>query len=155
MSEPIFYLSTRVGKNKKKFIMYKFRTMALNTPEIHSNNLINPEQYITRIGKFLRKFSIDEIPQLYNVLKGDMSLVGPRPALPSQKDLIIMRDKYEVNSIKPGITGLAQVNGRDLLSLESKVYFDNIYKINNSLFFDLKIIIKTLIIIFKNKTVKH
>ena len=154
-SEPIFHISKRIGKNKKIFNMVKFRTMKVGTPQINTNDLTNVQEHITELGKVLRKYSIDEIPQIFNVLIGDMSFVGPRPALENQDLLITKRDKLNIHELKPGITGLAQINGRDMINLEKKVYFDNLYKINQSFFFDIKILIKTFTNVFFSKGVKH
>ena len=152
---PIFYKTKRVGKNKKIFKMYKFRTMNISTPIINSNDLEDPEKYITKFGKILRRYSIDEIPQILNIILGDMSLVGPRPALSNQLDLIKKRELHEIFSIKPGLTGLAQINGRDNLSLDEKVNYDNHYKLNQSTFLDIKIMIQTILVVLKSKDVRH
>ena len=135
--------------------MIKLRTMKVGTPQINTNDLINVQEYVTEFGKVLRKYSIDEIPQIFNVLVGDMSFVGPRPALENQDLLITKRDKFNIHELKPGITGLAQINGRDMINLEKKVYFDNLYKINQSFFFDIKILIKTFTNVIFSKGVKH
>ncbi len=141
---PIFFWSKRYGKNKIFFYMPKFRSMAYNTPLVDTKNLQNSEDFVTKLGKFLRTTSIDEIPQLYSVLKGDMSLVGPRPALFTQNDLIQMRDKFSINFLKPGITGLAQINGRDNITLNKKVKFDKEYLNNRNFCLDLKILFITI-----------
>ena len=151
----IFYKTKRVGKKKKIFEMYKFRTMKSNTPVINSNDLQEADKYITKVGKSLRKYSIDEIPQFVNIILGDMSLVGPRPCLESQYDLINKRDLYGINDIKPGLTGIAQINGRDNLSLDKKVEYDKFYKDNQSIFLDFKILIKTIMVVSKSKDIKH
>lgn len=124
---PVFFKQKRVGKNKTYFWLYKFRSMKTNTPDIPTHLLSNPEQYISRVGKFIRKTSIDELPQLWNILKGDMSIVGPRPALWNQDDLIEERDKYGANDIRPGLTGLAQISGRDELEIPVKARLDGEY----------------------------
>ncbi len=152
---PIFYKTKRVGKNKKIFKMYKFRTMEINTPVIHSNDLKKASNYITKFGKKLRKYSIDEIPQIINIIIGDMSLVGPRPGLESQIDLIKKRDFYGINNMRPGLTGYAQVNGRDKLSVDKKVEYDNYYKINQSIILDIKILIKTILVVLNSEGIKH
>ena len=152
---PIFNKSYRVGKNKSIFIMYKFRTMKLNTPIVHSNDLKNSANYITKIGVQLRKYSIDELPQILNVLLGDMSLVGPRPSLENQFELIKKRDFFEIHKIKPGLTGLAQINGRDNLDMNKKVELDNFYKNNQNIFLDIKIIIKTILIVIRTKDIRY
>jgi len=142
---PAIYWSERVGRHKKIFKMPKFRSMRKITPLLPKEKLTTPYKWLTPLGSFLRKTSIDELPQLWCVLKGEMSLVGPRPALHNQFDLIELRDKYGVNKIKPGITGWAQINGRDRLSLEDKVRFDSYYTNNYSFKLDLKIIFITII----------
>jgi len=152
---PIFYKTKRVGQNKKIFQMYKFRTMAVDAPTINSNDLKDASKYITKIGRGLRKFSLDEIPQIFNILKGDMSLVGPRPGLESQRDLIEKRDLYKIHDVRPGLTGLAQINGRDNLNINKKVEYDKFYKDNQSIILDLKILVQTLFVVLKSKDIKH
>ena len=152
---PIFYISKRVGQNKKLFNMIKFRTMLVNTPQVNTNDFHEANKFVTRFGRFLRKFSIDELPQILNVIIGDMSIVGPRPALINQYDLIKKREDLKINTLKPGITGLAQINGRDKIDLEKKVYYDLIYKNKISFIFDLKILAKTLFVVLKGEDVKH
>lgn len=152
---PILFWSSRVGKNNILFMMPKFRTMHLNTPAVATHLLKYPSQYLTPIGKFLRKTSLDEIPQLWSILIGDMTFVGPRPALFNQYDLIELRVMNGVHKLKPGLTGLAQVNGRDNLSLEKKVYFDKKYLINRSFILDLKILYLTFIKIIQRDGVQH
>ena len=124
---PVIFKQQRVGKNKKLFWLYKFRSMKVNTPDIPTHLLDNPEQYISRIGGFLRRTSLDELPQIYNIFLGQMSIVGPRPALWNQDDLIAERDKYGANSVRPGLTGWAQINGRDELEIPVKARFDGDY----------------------------
>lgn len=124
---PIFFKQKRVGKGKKLFWLHKFRSMKVKTPDLPTHLLENPEQYITRFGKIARKLSIDELPQIYDILIGNMSIIGPRPALWSQDDLIEERDKYGANDIKPGLTGWAQINGRDELPIHIKAHFDGEY----------------------------
>lgn len=125
---PVLFKQKRVGIHKTHFNILKFRTMRIDTPkDMPTHLLTNPEQYITKVGKFLRKTSLDELPQIWNILVGDMSIVGPRPALWNQYDLIAERDKYGANDILPGLTGWAQVNGRDALTIESKSKFDGDY----------------------------
>src|SRR5690554_701997 len=122
---PILFRQKRIGKNKKHFNILKFRTMRIDTPkDVPTHQLENPDKYITKVGKFLRRSSLDELPQLFNILFGQMSIVGPRPALWNQDDLIAERDKYSANNIKPGLTGLAQVSGRDNLSIIDKAKLD-------------------------------
>lgn len=142
----------RVGKNKKLFTIYKFRTMRKDTPkDVPIHLLENPNQYITKIGKFLRKTSLDEIPQAINILIGQMSVIGPRPALWNQDDLIAERDLYCVNGIKPGLSGWAQVNGREKLSINEKAKIDGDYIKKFNIWFDIKIIFKTLFLPFRSK----
>jgi O-antigen biosynthesis protein WbqP len=151
---PILFKQERVGKNKVHFNILKFRTMRIDTPRNMPTHLLeNPDQWITPIGKFLRKFSLDELPQLFNIFMGEMSVVGPRPALWNQYDLIELRDKYNINSLVPGLTGWAQVNGRDELSTELKVSFDKVYFEKKSLWFDMKCIIYTLFKVLKSEGV--
>ena len=124
---PVLFKQKRVGKNKTYFWLYKFRTMKMNTPDIPTHLLEHPEQYITRTGHFLRKFSIDELPQLYNAIRGEISLIGPRPALWNQYDLLEERDRYGANDVRPGLTGWAQINGRDELEIPEKARLDGEY----------------------------
>ena len=125
---PILFKQKRIGIHKTYFWIYKFRTMRTDTPkDMPTHLLTNPEQYITKVGKFLRKTSLDELPQIFNILKGDMSIVGPRPALWNQDDLIAERDKYGANDVMPGLTGWAQINGRDELEIPVKAAFDGEY----------------------------
>ena len=140
----VIYWSERIGKDNVVFKMPKFRTMRVDTPSVATHLLSKPEIWITPVGKFLRKFSLDELPQLWNIFKGEMSFVGPRPALYNQKDLIMLRTKNSVHRILPGITGLAQINGRDKLSIKEKVLFDIKYLKNRRLILDIKIILITL-----------
>lgn len=148
---PILFRQKRVGKNKKYFILYKFRSMKLSTPhDVPKHLLRNPEQYMLGIGGLLRRFSLDELPQLFNILKGDMSIIGPRPALWNQYDLIDERDKYDANSIRPGLTGWAQVNGRDEIDLFLKARYDGEYVNKLGFGIDLKCFILTF-----GKVLKH
>lgn len=149
------YQSKRVGKNNSIFLMPKFRTMRLDTPQKATNRLKNPNLYLTSIGKILRKSSLDELPQLFSVLKGDMSFVGPRPALFNQKTLIKLRTQKKIHVLQPGITGYAQINGRDSLSIKKKVFYDEIYLKKKNFFFDIIILFKTLKIIKKTSLIKH
>jgi O-antigen biosynthesis protein WbqP len=135
--------------------MPKFRSMKINTPDIATHLLDNPFCYVTSFGIFLRKFSLDELPQLWSILIGDMSFVGPRPALHNQDDLIKLRVKYNLHLLRPGLAGWAQVNGRDNLSLNEKVKLDKYYADNQSLWLDLKIIVMALVQIKNIKNVKH
>ena len=150
-----FYLSDRVGKNNTIFKMPKFRTMLIETPDLATHLLNNPAAYITPIGSFLRRTSLDELPQLFSVLKGDMSFVGPRPALFNQDDLIQLRREKGIHKLLPGITGWAQINGRDDLSISEKVILDLEYLNQQSFFFDLQILWKTLIKVIARKGVSH
>ena len=148
---PIIFKQLRVGQNKKNFYLYKFRTMHKDAPaEIPKDLLDNPNHWITPFGKFLRRTSIDEIPQLINIIKGEMSFIGPRPALYNQIILIQERDKYKINSLRPGLSGIAQINGRDSISIETKVNFDRLYISKQSFFFDLYIMIISIKKIFKD-----
>ena len=152
---PILFWSNRVGKNNVIFKMPKFRTMHLNAPNVATHLLKNPNQYLTPVGPFLRKTSLDEIPQLWSVLKGDMSIVGPRPALFNQYDLINLRTFKSIHQLTPGITGWAQVNGRDNLSNAKKVFFDEEYLKKKSFIFDLKILYLTFIKIIRREGIHH
>ncbi len=151
---PAFFTQKRVGLSKKYFMIYKFRTMTTDTPhDAPTHTLHNPEKYITRVGNFLRKTSLDELPQLINILKGDMSIVGPRPALWNQEDLVELRDKYSANDVVPGLTGWAQINGRDAISIEKKAQFDGYYAKNLSLKMDLKCFLMTVPSVLKRRDV--
>ena len=151
----VIYWSVRVGVDEKLFKMPKFRTMRVNTPQAASHLLKNPDIYLTPIGSFLRKSSLDELPQLWSVLKSDMSIVGPRPALFNQDDLIALRIERGVDKLKPGITGWAQVNGRDELSVYDKVVLDEKYLNQQSFWFDVKILWITLLQVIKCHEVSH
>lgn len=141
---PIIHWSSRVGLDNKIFNMPKFRSMKIDTPNVATNDLKRPEEFFSPIGSFLRRSSLDELPQLISIIKGDMSFVGPRPALFNQYDLISLRSEKEIHKIKPGVTGWAQINGRDNLSIQEKVIFDNEYKLNQSMYLDLKIILMSI-----------
>jgi O-antigen biosynthesis protein WbqP len=154
-SGDIFFCSKRVGIENKIFLMTKFSTMRPVTPKVATHLLHDPEQYYTRVGSFLRKTSLDEIPQLLSILKGDMSFIGPRPALFNQDDLIKLRTEKGIHQLKPGITGWAQVNGRDVLSISDKVKMDEYYLKNQSLWLNIKILFKTVIKVFKMEGVSH
>lgn len=141
---PVLFKQKRVGKHKKLFEIYKFRSMRTDTPKDQPTHLLqNPESYITKVGGFLRKTSLDELPQLFNILKGEMAWVGPRPALWNQYDLIEERDKYGANDVMPGLTGWAQINGRDELEIPVKAKFDGEYVEKCSFLFDLKCFLGT------------
>ncbi len=145
----IFFCQKRVGRNGKLFTLYKFRTMKKDTPKYMATmDVDDPDKYITRIGHVLRKLSLDEIPQLFNVLKGDMSLVGPRPLIPNEEEIHTMRDRFGVYSVRPGVTGLAQINGRDLVSPAEKVRWDVRYVEHFGLWLDVKILFATVPKIF-------
>ncbi len=151
---PILFKQKRVGKNKKLFDIYKFRTMRIDAPkDMPTHMLTKPDQYITRIGKFLRKTSLDELPQLFNIIKGDMYIVSSRPSLWNQYDLIAERDRYGVHVIAPGLTGWAQINGRDELEIAVKARYDGEYIQQMSFLFDCKCIIKTLTSVIGHKGV--
>ena len=149
---PIYFRQKRVGIYKTHFNIIKFRTMKINAPKDCATHLLdNPNFYITKVGRFLRKSSLDELPQLFNIIKGEMSFVGPRPALWNQYDLIKQRDLYNANNIRPGITGLAQISGRDELEIDIKAMYDGQYAREISIFFDIKCIIITAIDVIKKR----
>lgn len=142
---PALFKQKRIGKNKKYFMLLKFRSMKMSTPhDVPTHQLENPEQYLFKCGKTLRKLSLDELPQLFNILKGDMSIIGPRPALWNQDDLIAERDKYGANGVKPGLTGWAQINGRDELEIPIKAKLDGEYVEKQSFLFDCKCFFGTI-----------
>jgi O-antigen biosynthesis protein WbqP len=151
----VLYYSDRIGKNNKVFKMPKFRSMLVNTPAVATHLLNNPNTYLSPIGDFLRRSSLDELPQLFSVLKGDMSFIGPRPALFNQDDLIALRAEKGVDKLLPGITGWAQVNGRDELSIPDKVALDVEYMHRQSLWFDMKILWMTFLKVAKRDGVSH
>lgn len=151
----ILYWSDRVGKNNEIFKMPKFRTMLTDVPDVASHLLDNPSEYLSPIGGFLRRYSLDELPQLFSVLKGDMSFVGPRPALYNQDDLIALRTEKGVDRLLPGITGWAQINGRDELSITDKVRLDAKYMQKQSFWFDVKIIWMTFLKVINRDGVSH
>ncbi len=152
---PVLYWSKRVGKNNRIFLMPKFRSMKCSTPQVATHLLTNPDQYLISIGSFLRKSSLDELPQLISILSGDMSFVGPRPALFNQDDLIELRTKNNVHTLTPGVTGWAQINGRDDISIPRKVELDVEYSKQQNLFLDLKIILLTVYKVIKRDNVTH
>jgi O-antigen biosynthesis protein WbqP len=152
---PALYWSDRVGRNNTIFKMPKFRSMRVGTPAVATHLLSNPDAYLTPIGSFLRKSSLDELPQLWSILVGDMSFVGPRPALFNQHDLVELRTKAGVHELVPGLTGWAQINGRDELPIPEKVALDVEYLHRKSLFFDIKIIILTAWKVVKRDNVMH
>jgi O-antigen biosynthesis protein WbqP len=152
---PVFFKQKRVGENYSFFMIYKFRSMKKNTPNVATHLLTNPEQYLLKTGKIIRKLSFDELPNLINIIKGEMVFVGPRPALYNQDDLMQLRIKAGVDKLKPGITGWAQVNGRDELELDVKVAFEKEYLEKKSFIFDIQIIIKTFTNVLFSKGVTH
>ena len=152
---PIFFKQKRVGINFTFFNIYKFRSMKKNTPNVATHLLINPDQYLLKIGKFIRKNSLDELPNLINILKGEMVFVGPRPALYNQNDLMELRVATGVSKLKPGITGWAQINGRDELSIAKKVQLEQEYFYKKSFLFDIEILIKTFTNVLFSKGVSH
>ena len=153
---PVFFKQKRIGKDKSTFWLHKFRSMKVKTPDIPTHMLNNPQQYITRVGKIIRKLSIDELPQIYDILIGKMSIIGPRPALWSQDDLISERDKYGANDVRPGLTGWAQINGRDELPIDIKAKFDGEYveKLNRggfvAFFMDCKCFVGTILKVIRS-----
>lgn len=152
---PALYWSDRVGRHQRIFRMPKFRSMRVGTPAVATHLLSNPDSHLTPIGSFLRRSSLDEMPQLWSILKGDMSLVGPRPALFNQQDLIALREQHGVNDLLPGLTGWAQVNGRDELAIAQKVAYDTEYLQRQSLAFDLRILWLTVIKVLRREGVTH
>lgn len=152
---PMLFKQRRIGKDNVEFEIYKFRTMRIDTPNVPTHLLENPEQWITPVGKFLRKTSLDELPQLFNILKGEMSIVGPRPALYNQLDLKEMRTEVEVHKLVPGLTGWAQINGRDEIPLSLKVNLDKEYLDKMSFLFDIKIIFMTVLSVLKRDGVQE
>ena len=152
---PVFFIQKRVGINYSFFKIYKFRSMNKDTPNVATHLLINPEQYLLKIGNFIRKTSFDELPNLINVIKGEMVFVGPRPALYNQDDLMRLRVATGVDKLKPGITGWAQINGRDDISIEKKVQLEQEYMNKRSTLYDIEIIIKTFTNVLFSKGVSH
>ena len=152
---PALYWSDRVGRDNKIFKMPKFRTMQIDTPTVATHLLLDPKQFLTPVGSFLRKSSLDELPQLWSIIKGDMSIVGPRPALFNQEDLVALRTQYGVDKLMPGLTGWAQVNGRDELPIPDKVKLDTEYMNNQTLLLDLKIMMMTIIKVVSRDGVQH
>lgn len=148
---PIFFKQRRIGTDNEEFYILKFRTMRIDTPNVATHLLENPDKYITKIGKVLRKTSLDELPQLINIIRGEMSVVGPRPALYNQLDLKEMRTKKGIHKLVPGLTGWAQINGRDEIPLNEKVELDKYYLDNNNFIFDMKIIFMTIFSVLKSE----
>jgi len=152
---PILYWSDRVGRNNAIFRMPKFRTMRIDTPAVATHLLADPDSWLTPVGEFLRKSSLDELPQLFSIISADMSFVGPRPALFNQDDLISLRTERGVHKLVPGLTGWAQINGRDELPIPVKVEFDEYYLNNRSFLLDMKIIFTTFVKVVRSEGVKH
>ena len=152
---PMLFKQRRIGKNNDEFQIYKFRTMRIDTPNVPTHLIENQEQWITPVGKFLRKTSLDELPQLFNILKGEMSIVGPRPALYNQIDLKEMRTEAGVHKLVPGLTGCAQINGRDEIPLSLKVKLDKEYLEKKNFLFDIKIIFMTVLSVIKSEGVQE
>ncbi|QXE91562.1 sugar transferase [Geomonas subterranea] len=152
---PVLYWSDRVGRNNTLFRMPKFRSMRIDTPAVATHLLADPDRFLTPVGKFLRRTSLDELPQLLSILKGDMSFVGPRPALFNQDDLIELRTQKGVHEILPGLTGWAQINGRDELPIPAKVELDEHYLKERSLLFDLRIILLTFLKVLRKEGITH
>ena len=154
--EQILFRQKRVGKNNHEFTIYKFRSMRQDAPhEMATKNFENPEAFITPVGKFIRKASLDELPQLFNVFKGEMSIVGPRPLIPNEGKVLELRDEYGANKILPGITGLAQVHGRDEITDENKAAYDGKYALNMSFLVDVTIICKTFFDVLQSRGIKE
>ena len=152
---PIFFKQKRVGMAYSFFQMYKFRSMKNNTPNVATHLLKNPEKYLLKTGAFLRKYSLDELPNLFNIIKGEMVFVGPRPALYNQEDLMALRIQAGVDKLKPGITGWAQINGRDEISINEKVALEKEYLCKKSVLFDIQILLKTFTNVLNSKGVSH
>ena len=152
---PALYWSQRVGRNNRLFAMPKFRSMRIDTPELATHLLDNPQQWLTPIGSFLRRSSLDELPQLWNILTGDMSFVGPRPALFNQTDLVALRTDAGVHALVPGLTGWAQINGRDELPIAQKVALDSWYRLHQSFWLDVRIIFLTALKVLRKDDVAH
>ncbi|MFW6270384.1 MAG: sugar transferase [Bacillota bacterium] len=150
---PVLFCQKRVGYKRKVFTCYKFRTMKSETPDIATNDFEDREDYMTGIGHYLRKYSLDELPQLLNIIRGNMSIVGPRPVIPDEEKLVQKRAEQGIYDIKPGVTGWAQINGRDHVSVSEKVDYDLYYLENHSLWMDLKIILRTVTYVLKKKGV--
>jgi O-antigen biosynthesis protein WbqP len=152
---PIFFTQKRVGKDYSFFQIYKFRSMRRNTPNVPTHLLVDAQKYVLKTGAFIRRLSLDELPNLINILKGEMVFVGPRPALYNQDDLMELRVKTGVSKLKPGLTGWAQVNGRDEISIEEKVRFEKEYLEKKSFWFDMKILVLTIAKVFGSEGVVH
>jgi len=151
---PFFYIQKRVGMHGEEFFLFKFRSMKKNTPVVATKDLGNPEKYVTSVGKFIRKSSIDELLNLANIINGDLNFIGPRPILKSEEELHYLRELYKIN-LKPGLTGLAQVQGRDHVTIHEKVKYDKYYQIHKGLRLNLYIILKTIYIVIFRKGIAH
>ncbi len=152
---PIFFKQKRVGKDYTFFMMYKFRTMKRNTPNVATHLLTDPDKYLLKVGKILRKTSVDELPNLINIVRGEMVFVGPRPALYNQEDLMEKRVHHGIQKLEPGVTGWAQINGRDEISMDQKIAYEREYLNMKSLKFDFQIILKTFLAVFQKENIKH
>ncbi len=152
---PVFFKQKRVGKDYTFFLMYKFRTMKRNTPNVATHLLEDPDMYLLKVGKILRKSSADELPNLINIVRGDMVFVGPRPALFNQDDLMEKRVKYDIHKLVPGVTGWAQINGRDEISMDQKIAYEREYRSLKSMKFDLQIFLKTFFTVFQKENIKQ
>ena len=152
---PVLYWSDRIGRNNVLFRMPKFRTMVVNTPAVATHLLGDPERYLSPVGRVLRKYSLDELPQLFSIIKGDMSFVGPRPALFNQDDLVALRTERGIHRLIPGLTGWAQINGRDDLPIMEKVSFDEYYLVHRSLSMDIRIVFLTFVKTLRSEGVAH
>lgn len=154
--EPVLFKQIRVGKNDIPFTILKFRSMRKDAPHhMATENFENPEEYITAVGKVIRKTSLDELPQLFNVLKGDMSIIGPRPLIPDEKKVLALRDETGASRVFPGITGLAQIHGRDEVTDENKAAYDGKYALNISMFLDLSIFLKTIVDVIHGRGIRE
>ena len=151
---PIFFRQNRIGKDNEIFVLYKFRTMVNGTPDIATDKLESPQNHFIKTGRLLRMLSLDELPQLFNIIKGNVNFIGPRPALYNQLELIDKRTMHGINTLKPGITGWAQVNGRDMLNIDEKVALDKYYMMNSSILLNIKIIFLTIVKTLKMVNVK-
>ena len=153
---PIIYIQQNYGKNHTKFNLYKFRTMKKDTPRLPTEEMVHPKKYLLKSGKILRKFSLDELPQFFNVLNNTMNFIGPRPSMTENEDVIKnLREKYGIQKLKPGITGLAQINGRDANSYHTKIEWDKTYMEKQSFYLDFIIILKTFFVVLFPKNIKH
>ena len=152
---PVLHWSNRVGRYNRNFMMPKFRTMRIDTPQVATHLLVRAGNYLTPVGRFLRKSSLDELPQLWSILRGDLGFVGPRPALYNQDDLVELRSRYRIHELVPGVTGWAQINGRDKLSISEKVAFDKEYAEQESASFDLKILVLTIFKVFRGAGISY